>query len=100
MGDLYGCGQMRGPFEYGCLLTLSGRCEGYSSPGMLPSLATLLLVSISFRNLDNFGISNPVTPKKNTRAFGGSGAAASSEWYDAKLQNCIDFDKSGMLLCY
>ena len=42
-------------------------------------------------------MSTPVTPKKNTRAFGGSGvAAASSEWYDAKLQNCIDFDKAGM----
>jgi hypothetical protein len=31
MGDLYGQGQMRGPFDYGCLLTLSGRREGYSS---------------------------------------------------------------------
>ena len=39
MGDLYGHDQMRGPFEYGCLLTLSGRREGYSSPGMLPSLS-------------------------------------------------------------
>ena len=36
MGDLYGRGQMRGPFEYGCLLTLSGRREGYTSPGMSP----------------------------------------------------------------
>ena len=36
MGDLYGHGQMRGPFDYGCLLTLSGRCEGYTSPGMFP----------------------------------------------------------------
>jgi len=35
MGELYGHGQMRGPFEYGCLLTLSGRREGYSTPGML-----------------------------------------------------------------
>lgn len=31
LGELYGQGQMRGPFEYGCLLTLSGRREGYSS---------------------------------------------------------------------
>jgi hypothetical protein len=51
---------------------------------------------ISFQNLDSYGMSNPVTPKKNARAFGGSGAAASSEWYDAKLQNCIDFEKPGM----
>ena len=34
MGGLYGQGQMRGPFDYGCLLTLSGRREGYSSAGM------------------------------------------------------------------
>ena len=33
MGDLYGHGQMRGPFDYGCLLTFSGRREGYISPG-------------------------------------------------------------------
>ena len=60
----------------------------------------LLLVSILFLNLDNFGMSTPVTPKKNMKAFGGSGAAASSEWYDAKLQNCIDFDKASMSFCY
>jgi hypothetical protein len=36
LGDLYGHGQMRGPFDYGCLLTLSGRREGYTSPGTLP----------------------------------------------------------------
>lgn len=34
LGNLYAKGQMRGPFEYGCLLTLSGRREGYSTPGM------------------------------------------------------------------
>ncbi len=34
LGKLYGEGQMCGPFEYGCLLTLSSRCEGYSSGGM------------------------------------------------------------------
>lgn len=33
LGGLYGQGQMRGPFEYGCLLTLSSRHEGYSSGG-------------------------------------------------------------------
>ena len=60
----------------------------------------LFLVFILFLNLDNFGVSTPVTPKKNMRAFGGSGAAASSEWYDAKLQNCIDFDKAGTSFCY
>jgi hypothetical protein len=100
LGDIYGHGQMRGPFEYGCLLTLSGRREGYTSPGMLPFSSILLLVSILFLNLDNFGMSTPVTPKKNMKAFGGSGAAASSEWYDAKLQNCIDFDKASMSFCY
>jgi hypothetical protein len=42
MGDLYGQGQMRGPFDYGCLLTLSGRREGYSSQGMFsPSFVNL-----------------------------------------------------------
>lgn len=34
MGDLYGQGQMRGPFDFGCLLTLSGRREGYSTLGV------------------------------------------------------------------
>ena len=38
----------------------------------------------------------PVTPKKNMKAFGGTGAVASSEWYDSKLPNCVDFDKPGM----
>ena len=60
----------------------------------------LLLMSILFLNLDNFAMSTPVTPKKNMKAFGGSGGVASSEWYDAKLQNCIDFDKAGMSFCY
>lgn len=46
MGDLYGHGQMRGPFDYGCLLTLSGQCEGYSTQGMSPSL---IVRSILFR---------------------------------------------------
>lgn len=102
MGDLYGHGEMRGPFEYGCLLTLSGRREGYTSFGMLPFSSILLLMSNLFLNLDNFGMSNPVTPKKNMKAFGGSSASAvaSSEWYDAKLQNCIDFDKPSMSFCY
>ena len=35
MGDLYGHGEMRGPFDFGCLLTLSSRREGYPSAGML-----------------------------------------------------------------
>jgi hypothetical protein len=104
MGELYGHGQMRGPFDYGCLLTLSSRREGYASPGMY-FLSILLLAFILFLNpglLDNssFGISNPVTPKKNMRAFGGSGSTASSEWYDAKLQNCIDYDKPSTCLRY
>ena len=43
-------------------------------------------------------MSVPVTPKKSSRAFGGSGVAASSEWFDNKLPNCIDFDKPGMYL--
>ena len=47
---------------------------------------------------DNFGMSVPVTPKKNARAFGSSGAVASSEWYDSKLPNCVDFDRPGMYL--
>ena len=34
MADLYGQGQMRGPFDFGCLLTLSGRREGYSTLGV------------------------------------------------------------------
>jgi len=37
LGQLYGEGQMRGPFEYGCLLTLSSRREGYSSTAGLCS---------------------------------------------------------------
>lgn len=99
MGNLYGHGQMRGPFDYGCLLTLSGQREGYATPGvLLPFSLLLLLTSNLSLNLDNlgFGTSNPVTPKKNMKAFGASGSVASSEWYDAKLQNCIDFDKPGM----
>ena len=36
LGVLYGHGQMRGPFEYGCLLTLSGRRDGLNFSGMLP----------------------------------------------------------------
>jgi hypothetical protein len=97
MGGFYGHGQMQGPFDYGCLLTLSGRREGYTSPGMFLSM---FLVSILILSQENFGISNPVTPKKNSRAFGGSGATASSEWFDAKLQNCIDFDKPSMSFGY
>jgi hypothetical protein len=52
MGDLYGHGQMRGPFEYGCLLTLSGRREGYTSPGVCCSFSSMLpLVSNLIPNL-------------------------------------------------
>jgi len=35
MGDLYGKGSMRGPFEYGCLLTLSSCQSGWSLSGRL-----------------------------------------------------------------
>jgi len=42
----------------------------------------------------------PITPKKNRRAFGGSSVAAASEWYDSKLPNCVDFDKTGMCTGY
>ncbi len=34
LGELYGQGQMRGPFEYGCLLTLSSRRQGYFLEGI------------------------------------------------------------------
>lgn len=47
MGDLYGIGQMRGPFDYGCLLTLSSRREGYSSPGMLSFFIIFLSVYLT-----------------------------------------------------
>ena len=43
-------------------------------------------------------MSTPVTPRKNVRAFGGSGgsgAAKPGEWFDSKIPNCIDFDKAG-----
>ena len=46
MGDFYGKGQMRGPFDYGCLLTLSGRREGYSSPGTSSSLSIDLFLHL------------------------------------------------------
>ena len=64
----------------------------------IPHQASLrLCLSVySYTSLDNFGMSVPVTPKKNTKAFGGSGLAASSEWYDNKLPNCVDFDKPSM----
>lgn len=59
-----------------------------------------LLIHLSYSKIsDAFAASTPVTPKKNTKAFSGLGAAASSEWYDAKIQNCIDFDKASMS-CY
>ena len=38
----------------------------------------------------------PDTPKKNARAFGGTGTTASPEWFDFKLPNCVDFDQPGM----
>ena len=34
LGELYGEGEMKGPFEYGCLLTLSGRRSGWSIAGV------------------------------------------------------------------
>jgi hypothetical protein len=43
-----------------------------------------------------FGAQIPVTPKKNTKAFGSSGATTSSEWFDSKVPNCVDFDKPSM----
>jgi hypothetical protein len=33
LGQLYGEGEMKGPYEYGCLLTLSGRRSGWSTAG-------------------------------------------------------------------
>ena len=73
-------------------------------PRQVCLLSSLLLSINSYKFLvrchcsDNFGISVPVTPKKNRMAFGSSGAVASSEWYDSKLPNCVDFDKPGMCL--
>jgi len=40
-------------------------------------------------------VKTPVTPRKNAKAFGGSGIAMAHEWFDSKLPNCIDFDKAG-----
>ena len=45
LGRLYGQGSMRGPFEYGCLLTLSGRREGYTSPGERSLLFVCILLT-------------------------------------------------------
>lgn len=50
---------------------------------------------MSYFDLDLSSMLKPVTPKKNMRAFGASGASVASEWYDNKLPNCIDFDKPG-----
>ena len=43
--------------------------------------------------IDVSAMFSPKSPKKNQRAFGGSGIASSCEWLDSKLPNCIDFDK-------
>ena len=52
LGQLYGQGQMRGPFEYGCLLMLSGRREGYSLGGEhLPSFVCMYLHLLRFRHV-------------------------------------------------
>jgi hypothetical protein len=40
-------------------------------------------------------VSTPVTPRKNARAFGGSGVATAHEWFESKIPNCVDFDKDG-----
>jgi hypothetical protein len=40
-------------------------------------------------------MNTPVTPRKNARAFGGSGFATAREWFDGKIANCVDFDKAG-----
>lgn len=58
----------------------------------------ILTFFVHSRYSDNYGMSVPVTPKKNARAFGSSGAVASSEWYDSKLPNCVDFDKPSMYM--
>ena len=50
LGELYGQGQMRGPFDYGCLLTLSGRREGYSSGKCLSSFLPVFLMTFLFSN--------------------------------------------------
>ena len=40
-------------------------------------------------------MNTPVTPRKNAKAFGGSGIATALEWFDSKLPNCVDFYKPG-----
>ena len=43
-------------------------------------------------------MNTPVTPRKNAKAFGGSGGSRTAkprEWFDNKIPNCIDFDKAG-----
>ena len=52
------------------------------------------IFTMSFIDLSS--MLTPVTPKKNKKAFGGSGVSSSTEWFDCKLSNCIDFDKPGM----
>lgn len=44
LGQLYSQGQMCGPFDYGCLLTLSGRRKGYSFGEYLPYFVCFFLL--------------------------------------------------------
>jgi hypothetical protein len=61
---------MRGPFDYGCLLTLSGRHEGYTSPGVCCSFSSMLpLVSNLFPNLRSLWHVDPCHSQKKYKGF-------------------------------
>ena len=95
LGQLYGEGEMKGPYEYGCLLTLSGCRSGWSSRCII-SLYFLFL-TFNWYHISDV-VNTPVTPRKNAKAFGGSGGSGTAkphEWFDNKIPNCIDFDKAG-----
>ena len=93
LGQLYSEGEMKGPYEYGCLLTLSGHRSGWSTAGALSVFAFSLQHSI---DCISDVVNTPVTPRKNMKAFGGSGRIAMAhEWFDNKIPNCVDFDKVG-----
>ena len=88
---------MQGPFDYRCLLTISGCREGYTSPGMFPFF---IVITSCFYLIPESRYLWHFKPCHSQKEFGGSGATASSEWYDVKLQNCTDFDKTSMSFCY
>ena len=90
----YAASDIYGPFDYGCLLTFTSRCEGLTSSCWLSTLSCSSCISDFFIDGSSQPQFSPEHRKRNMKLFGSLATAPPATfWYEKNIPPYVNYDQ-------